>query len=156
MCTFLFWLEHCGIWNRCILGFVKVIYWVEWTGKESEKNRSEQRCVVSQFRVGSPVEALLRAIPLTTHLWSEYIPLSRPKHAVCIHQSWPLKYTRWWRSVRRVWFKPSKNYKNCKCGGRVRWMRIKWPKSGYTAILLNSLRPSDAYMRQYTNRHWFR
>ena len=22
MCTFLFWMEHCGIWNRCILGFV--------------------------------------------------------------------------------------------------------------------------------------
>ena len=23
MCTFLFWMEHCGIWNRCILGFFK-------------------------------------------------------------------------------------------------------------------------------------
>ena len=22
MCTFLFWMEHCGIWSRCILGFV--------------------------------------------------------------------------------------------------------------------------------------
>ena len=22
MCTFLFWMEHCGIWDRCILGFV--------------------------------------------------------------------------------------------------------------------------------------
>ena len=22
MCTFLFWMEHCGIWNRCILGFM--------------------------------------------------------------------------------------------------------------------------------------
>ena len=26
MCTFLFWMEHCGIWNRCILGFVKMVY----------------------------------------------------------------------------------------------------------------------------------
>ena len=26
MCTFLFWMEHCGIWNRCILGFVKLVY----------------------------------------------------------------------------------------------------------------------------------
>ena len=23
MCTFLFWMVHCGIWNRCILGYVK-------------------------------------------------------------------------------------------------------------------------------------
>ena len=28
MCTFLFWMEHCGIWNRCILGFVKLVYWI--------------------------------------------------------------------------------------------------------------------------------
>ena len=26
MCTFLFWMEHWGIWNRCILGFVKLVY----------------------------------------------------------------------------------------------------------------------------------
>ena len=26
MRTFLFWMEHCGIWNRCILGFVKLAY----------------------------------------------------------------------------------------------------------------------------------
>ena len=25
MCTFLFWMEHCGIWSRCILGFVKLV-----------------------------------------------------------------------------------------------------------------------------------
>ena len=27
MCTFLFWMKHCGIWNRWILGFVKLVYW---------------------------------------------------------------------------------------------------------------------------------
>ena len=27
VCTLLFWMEHCGIWNRCILGFVKLVYW---------------------------------------------------------------------------------------------------------------------------------
>ena len=26
ICTFMFWMEHCGIWNRCILGFVKLVY----------------------------------------------------------------------------------------------------------------------------------
>ena len=26
VCTLLFWMEHCGIWNRCILGFVKLVY----------------------------------------------------------------------------------------------------------------------------------
>ena len=25
MCTFLFWMLHCGIWNRCILGFVNEV-----------------------------------------------------------------------------------------------------------------------------------
>ena len=25
MSTFLFWMEHCGIWNRCILGFEKLV-----------------------------------------------------------------------------------------------------------------------------------
>ena len=27
MCTFLFWMEHCGIWNRRILGFVNSVDW---------------------------------------------------------------------------------------------------------------------------------
>ena len=27
MFTFLFWMEHCGIWNRCILGFVNEVNW---------------------------------------------------------------------------------------------------------------------------------
>ena len=26
MFTFLFWMVHCGIWNRCIVGFVRLIY----------------------------------------------------------------------------------------------------------------------------------
>ena len=28
MCTFLFWMEHCGIWNWCILGFVNKVNWI--------------------------------------------------------------------------------------------------------------------------------
>ena len=27
MCSFLFWLMHCGIWARCIVGFVSMVYW---------------------------------------------------------------------------------------------------------------------------------
>ena len=27
MWTFLFWIEHCGIWNRCILRFVNSVNW---------------------------------------------------------------------------------------------------------------------------------
>ena len=26
MCTFLFWVVHCGIWVRCILRFVRLVY----------------------------------------------------------------------------------------------------------------------------------
>ena len=26
MCPFLFWMEHCGIWNMCILRFVRLVY----------------------------------------------------------------------------------------------------------------------------------
>ena len=25
--TFLFWMVHCGIWGRCIVGFVRKVYW---------------------------------------------------------------------------------------------------------------------------------
>ena len=25
MCIFLFWMVHCGIWNSCIVGFVKLV-----------------------------------------------------------------------------------------------------------------------------------
>ena len=28
MCTFLFWMVHCGIWNRCIVGFVRFHYFL--------------------------------------------------------------------------------------------------------------------------------
>ena len=31
MCIFLFWMVHCGIWKRCILGFVKLVYWIKIT-----------------------------------------------------------------------------------------------------------------------------
>ena len=30
MCTFLFWMEHCGIRSRCIMGFVKLVYALFW------------------------------------------------------------------------------------------------------------------------------
>ena len=26
MRTFLIWMEHCGMWNRCIMGFSKLVY----------------------------------------------------------------------------------------------------------------------------------
>ena len=26
--TFLIWMEHCGVWNKCILGFVNYVNWV--------------------------------------------------------------------------------------------------------------------------------
>ena len=25
--SFLVWMEHCGIWNRCIPGYLKLVYW---------------------------------------------------------------------------------------------------------------------------------
>ena len=30
MCTFLFWMEYCGIWDRCILGFVNWFSCGDW------------------------------------------------------------------------------------------------------------------------------
>ena len=30
MCTFLFWMEHCDIWNRCILGLVNKVNHGAW------------------------------------------------------------------------------------------------------------------------------
>ena len=31
MCTFLFWMVHCGIWDRCTVGFVKLVYFVHFS-----------------------------------------------------------------------------------------------------------------------------
>ena len=31
MCSFLFWMEHYGMWNTCILGFVKLVYSLKCT-----------------------------------------------------------------------------------------------------------------------------
>ena len=28
ICTFLFWMVHCGIWDRCIVGFVILFYYI--------------------------------------------------------------------------------------------------------------------------------
>ena len=36
------------------------------------------------------------------------------------------------------------------------WFVITHPCPNFNGGLLNSLRPSDAYMRQQTNHHWFR
>ena len=30
MSTFLFWMEYSGMWNWCILGFVKLVCWLAW------------------------------------------------------------------------------------------------------------------------------
>ena len=30
ICTFLFWMVHCGIWNKCIWGFMRLVYCYEW------------------------------------------------------------------------------------------------------------------------------
>ena len=33
--TFLFWMVHCGIWDRCIVVFVRLVYWVVIDNYES-------------------------------------------------------------------------------------------------------------------------
>ena len=32
MCTFLFWMVHCGIWDRCIVGFCTFLFWMVHCG----------------------------------------------------------------------------------------------------------------------------
>ena len=29
MCTFLFWIVYCGKWDRCIVGFVRLVYCID-------------------------------------------------------------------------------------------------------------------------------
>ena len=36
MCIFLFWMRHCGMWNGCILGFVKLVYYALPVSRSSE------------------------------------------------------------------------------------------------------------------------
>ena len=35
MCTFLFWMVCCGIWGRCIVGFVRLVYSMWWDWRNS-------------------------------------------------------------------------------------------------------------------------
>ena len=55
-----------------------------------------------------------------------------------------------------------KSYRNTSMRESTMCKSTEWPKnetSWYENIIarnFNSLRPSDAYMRQLTNHHWFR
>ena len=40
MCTFLFWMVHCGIWNRCIVRFVRLVYWFSQYNKSFSGGRA--------------------------------------------------------------------------------------------------------------------
>ena len=40
-CTFLFWMVHCEMWDRCIVGFVRLVY--HW-------NPAYSRCIITIVR----------------------------------------------------------------------------------------------------------
>ena len=43
MRTFLFWMEHCGIWNGAILWFVKLVYSRFWLWRVPTWQRHQQK-----------------------------------------------------------------------------------------------------------------
>ena len=52
MRTFLFWMEHCGIWNKWIPGFVKLFYYVilpvkTQSGNYSSQMRDQRSCLLT-------------------------------------------------------------------------------------------------------------
>ena len=40
MWTFLFWMMHCGLWDRCMVEFVRLAYCTSFGGKASYYNRA--------------------------------------------------------------------------------------------------------------------
>ena len=48
--TFLFWMEHCGIWNGCILGFVNQVNW-----KRSNMRKSFEWIYVNNLDLKMPI-----------------------------------------------------------------------------------------------------
>ena len=55
MGTFLFWMVHCGIWDRCTLGFVRFISWLTHDipnkNKNVVKSISYSRIILTQIRL---------------------------------------------------------------------------------------------------------
>ena len=50
MCTFLFWEVHCGIWNRCNVGFVRLVYSTNICLKSDfYKDRSSMTSIAPDF-----------------------------------------------------------------------------------------------------------
>ena len=47
MCTFLFWMKHCGIWNWCIQGFVAQVHYLVHLGVFTRVLTVECRCQVN-------------------------------------------------------------------------------------------------------------
>ena len=41
MFAFLFWIVHCGIWNRYIMGFMRLVHWICILNKKHDKILSE-------------------------------------------------------------------------------------------------------------------
>ena len=64
MYTFLFWMEHCVIWNRSIVGFVKLVYWPPLTCPPSLTGSPDT------FRVDDCWTHCIRAGLTTTDQWT--------------------------------------------------------------------------------------
>ena len=65
MCTFLFWIEHCGIWNRCILGFVKLVYhYATYISRTAIKQTDREWSVTRWFICYRRVRILLEIMPI--------------------------------------------------------------------------------------------
>ena len=60
MCPFLFWMKHCGIWNRCIQGSVKLVNWT--LGNIFHSNITQKANIFSQDNTFENVCKVLAAL----------------------------------------------------------------------------------------------
>ena len=70
-----------------------------------------------------------------------------------VHNSTCISVEVW--STWRIWHLISKNMKNARTRCK-RWSGRQFAVTLPQYLLLNSLKPSDAYMRQWSNQHWLR
>ena len=79
MCTFLFWMEHCGMWKRCIVGFVN---WVNWNHLIIFCNYGSNDPVRSQFCTCHDSSAVMAC----AQLWPNQFIICRTRRAAIFFQ----------------------------------------------------------------------
>ena len=140
MCTFLFWMEHCGIWNRCILGLVKLVYcwdryilFVFWNianqhdedGKSDQSNKLKAETNIETSTSGNKILLLnsqISVFVLNINSFAVFLLLN------CLLEQWKII------ALDDIWIKNTMSWRTCPnseiaptyCGNQNKSIYASW------------------------------